>query len=142
MILLIDTNVILDVFLNRTAFLEPSKKILNMCKSGSVQGVLAAHSLSNMWYILRKEYNDEERRALLFSLLDVFDVIALDRAKLVSALERDNFADFEDSLQDECATEIRADYIVTRNKKDFKRSKVRALSPEELVELLSPHPTV
>ena len=78
----------------------------------------------------------EKRRDLFLALLGSFDVISLDKEKLISALKRKNFTDFEDCLQDECALSVHADYIVTRNKKDFAWSKVTALSPEEVLEVL------
>ena len=136
MVLLIDTNIILDVFLNRADFIEHSRKIFSLCETGKVQGVLAVSSLTNIWFVLRKEYSDKESRQLVLSLFDAFEVVAPDRTKLISALERKKFADFECCLQDECAQEIRADYIVTRNKTGFQWSKVKALLPEELLELV------
>lgn len=134
---LIDTNIILDVFLKRNPFYEASYRVLNMCCDKTVNGILSAHSVSNIWYIMRKEYNDEDRRVLLRALFDYFEVSSLNKQKLIAALERRNFDDFEDCLQDECAVEFSADYIITRNVKDFEHSKVKALSPEEFVRTVS-----
>ncbi len=132
---LIDTNIILDVFLKRIPFYEMSYKILNMCKNGSVNGIISAHSVSNIWYISRKDFNDDERRTLIKTLFDCFEVSSFNKQKLLSAIDRTDFSAFEDCLQDECAKEFDADFIVTRNVKDFAHSNVKAVSPEEFIQL-------
>ncbi|MBQ7158234.1 MAG: PIN domain-containing protein [Treponema sp.] len=136
MVLLIDTNLIIDYLAEREQFKTTVDKLFDYILSNRVSGCLAAHSVTNMWYILRKLMTAEKRRELFLSILGTFDVIALDKQKLISALERRNFTDFEDCLQDECAQDAHADYIVTRNKKDFQWSKVKALTPEEMLELM------
>ncbi len=133
---LIDTNIILDVFLKRNPFYEKAYKIVNMCKAGSVNGIISAHSVSNIWYILRKDFNDEDRRTLIKTLFDCFEVSSLNKQKLFSAVERTDFSDFEDCLQAECAKEFDADFIITRNVKDFEHSSVMAVSPEEFIRLV------
>ncbi|MCQ2240303.1 PIN domain-containing protein [Treponema sp.] len=131
---MIDTNILLDIFLNRIEFLDNSRKIFDLCKDNVVSGKLAAHTITNLFYILRKNYNDFQRRGIILSLFEIFDVVSVDKNRLVSVLEKSNFKDFEDSLQDECAYAINADYIITRNTKDFEGSMVKALTPEEFLE--------
>lgn len=136
MVLLVDSNVALDVFLKREPFFLNSMKVLALCGERKVQGVMAPHSVTNIWYILRKEYSQERRRELLLALLEYFDVAPLDKEKLVHGLYRTDFPDFEDCLQEECAYSVRADYIITRDKADYLASRTKVLSPEELVKLL------
>ena len=136
MVLLIDTNLIIDYIAEREQFKSAADKVFDTIFEDKAKGCLAAHSVTNMWYILRKVMSAEKRRDLFLALLGSFDVISLDKEKLISALKRKNFTDFEDCLQDECALSVHADYIVTRNKKDFAWSKVTALSPEEVLEVL------
>ena len=136
MVLLIDTNLIIDYIAEREQFKSAADKVFDAIFEDKAKGCLAAHSVTNMWYILRKVMSAEKRRDLFLALLGSFDVISLDKEKLISALKRKNFTDFEDCLQDECALSVHADYIVTRNKKDFTWSKVTALSPEEVLEVL------
>ena len=131
MVLLIDTNIILDVLQNRSEHYNHSKQVLDTCKEKNVQGYLAAHSITNLWYILKKTHSDEQRRSLIKALLTYFDVVSLDKTKIQSALDKNDFKDFEDCLQDECASEIQADCIVTRNARDFSNSKIPVRSPEE-----------
>ena len=58
MVLMVDANVVLDVFLRREPFFLDSLKVLAVCGDGKAQGILAPHSVTNIWYILRKEYKE------------------------------------------------------------------------------------
>lgn len=136
MVLLIDTNILIDVLCEREEFLDDSKKVFDLCYSGKIKGVIAAHSITNIFYILRKGYTDEQRRNLLLSLFTYFGVSSIDEQKLRSALIRSDFADFEDCLQNECAVEEKADCIITRNKKDFENADVKVYTPGEFIEYL------
>ena len=72
-----------------------------------------------MFYVLRKDYSIEERRKVLFNICLIFDVEGIDKAKLLAGLQNENFSDFEDCLQMECAKAYGAEYIVTRNVDDY-----------------------
>jgi len=84
---------------------------------------------------LRKDYSAEERREVLSSLCSIFDVEGIDKAKLLSGLQNEEFSDFEDCLQMECAKAYKADYIVTRNIGDYRTSEIKAILPKEYLEL-------
>lgn len=133
--ILVDTNVLLDYLLIREPFYEDAEKIVHACVEGTVKGCIAAHSISNMFYILRKDYNAKERREVLSSLCSIFDVEGIDKAKLLSGLQNENFLDFEDCLQMECAKAYNAGCIVTRNLDDYKTSEIQAILPSEYLEL-------
>lgn len=133
---LIDTNIFIDVLQDRIPFTDNSQAVIDLVTQKKIKGAVAAHSITNLWYILRKTHSDEERRNYLLSLFEIFDVVSIDKNRLVAALENSNFKDFEDCLQDECAYAINADYIITRNAKDFESSMVKAITPEEFLEKL------
>lgn len=133
---LIDTNIFIDVLQDRIPFTDNSQAVIGLVTQKKIKGAVAAHSITNLWYILRKTHSDEERRNYLLSLFELFDVVSIDKNRLVAALENSNFKDFEDCLQDECACAINADYIITRNAKDFESSMVKALTPEKFLENL------
>lgn len=129
--ILIDTNVLLDYLLTREPFYSDAKKIFIACTEGRAQGCIAAHSVSNMFYILRKDYSIKERREVLLNLCMIFDVEEMDKEKLLMGLQNEDFSDFEDCLQMECAKAYGAEYIVTRNIGDYKSSEVKAILPKE-----------
>ena len=135
-IVLIDTNIFIDVLQDRIPFTDNSQAVIGLVTQKKIKGAVAAHSITNLWYILRKTHSDEERRNYLLSLFELFDVVSIDKNRLVAALEKSDFKDFEDCLQDECACAINADYIITRNANDFESSMVKALTPEEFLENL------
>ena len=135
MVILVDTNIVLDILLNREPYAEEARIIMEKCADREVTGYLAAHSIPNLFYILRKNYSQRERRQLLRNLCDIFRISDLNEEKIRSAIKNEEFADFEDCLQEECAIEAAADYIVTRNPGDYKASRVKAVEPEQFIRL-------
>lgn len=136
MVVLVDTNIIIDALANREPYADNAKKILGKCAAREVTGILAAHSIPNMFYIFRKNFSQDERRFLLKNLCNIFKISDLNAKKILAALENEKFVDFEDCLQEECAVESMADYIVTRNPADFANSRVKVILPEEFLKKL------
>ena len=91
----------------------------------------------NLFYILRKHLTAEKRKSVLLLLCNMFTIIGIDADKLKSALLNTEFNDFEDCLQVESAKYFEADFIITRNLKDFTDSIIPALEPLELIKKLS-----
>lgn len=129
--ILLDTNILLDYILTREPFYDNAKKIILACINGTVKACIAAHSISNMFFILRREYESKERRKLLLNICKIFDIEGIDKEKLISGLENDDFFDFEDCLQMECAKAYKAKYIVTRNIADYKMSEIKTILPKD-----------
>ena len=136
MVVLVDTNIIIDALANREPYADNAIKILEKCAAREVTGILAAHSIPNMFYIFRKNFSQDERRFLLKNLCNIFKISDLNAKKILAALENEKFVDFEDCLQEECAVESMADYIVTRNPADFANSRVKVILPEEFLKKL------
>lgn len=134
--ILIDTNVLLDYLLEREPFFDDAKKVILSCVDGKVKGCIAAHSIPNMFFILRKDYSIKERREVLSNLCSIFDIEGIDKTKLLSGLSNEDFSDFEDCLQMECAKSYGADYIVTRNVADYSVSEVNAIEPREYLKII------
>ena len=134
--ILIDTNVLLDYLLEREPFVEEAKEIIRACTDGKVKGCIAAHSIPNMFFILRKDFDEKERREILLNLCKIIDVEGIDKVKIVSGLENGKFSDFEDCLQMECAKSYEADYIVTRNISDYDTSEIKAILPKDYLSQL------
>ncbi len=136
MIILVDTNVILDILLKREPYATASRIIMTKCAEREITGYLAAHTIPNIFYILRKEYSLEERRRFIRNLCGIFHISDLNAEKILSAVENEGFSDFEDALQEECAVEAVADYIVTRNPGDYERTRIKVIGPDEFVRML------
>ncbi len=129
--ILIDTNIILDVMCNRKDFVEDALKVFRLCEARRLTGCILALSVPNIVYIMRKQLDREKIKEVLATLTSLFSVIELKESDLIKAADL-NFSDYEDAVQAVCAARIKADYIVTRNVKDYKNSKVLAVTPAEL----------
>ena len=98
MVLLIDTNVILDDLLFRFPQYEYSFRVMYSCLKDEIKGYMAFHSLSIIWYTLRKKSVSERRKALL-KLTDFIEVVGAPHSEVVNAIKNEQFLDFEDCLQ-------------------------------------------
>lgn len=136
MVILIDTNVVLDIILNRLPYCVAAAEIFKICAMKRVTGYIAIHSISNIFFILRKSYTADERRKILKDILKIFTVAGTSHQGVLEALEKNEFKDFEDCLQDECAREVGAHYIITRNIQDYQYAEVKALTPGKFLEMI------
>ena len=132
MVVLIDTNVIIDFLITREPFFQSSSKIMEKCAAGELKGHIAFHSVPNLWYILRK-IPEEKRRTWLMDICSFLKVVGVNHEEVLKAIQSTNFKDFEDCLQDRCAKSIGAAYIITRNVADFNGSEVPAILPEDFL---------
>lgn len=130
---LIDTNIILDVFCKRPDFYEDSAKVFKLCEVKRISGVISALSIPDIMYILRKELDAKKTKEILDNLSLIFSIADLKADDLKKAAEME-FKDFEDAVQSACAARIKANYIITRNIRDFTMSKVAAIKPTELLK--------
>lgn len=133
MVILLDTNVILNYLLKREPGYLYAEKILRKCAQGEFCGYMAFHSISILWYVLRK-IPDEQRRVVLKNILAIINVTGASHEAVLSALDKADFKDFEDCLQDKCAVHVDAHYIVTDNIKDFQQSVTPAITSEMFCE--------
>jgi len=124
---LLDCNVILDVLNRRSEFFEASARVLDNCESGKLHGAFAWHSLANAYYLA-----DDQDAALEFfeDLFSFVEVVGGDTA-LTRAAVKAGFSDFEDAMQSVLAAQFQADFIITRNVRDFKASPVKAITPAD-----------
>jgi predicted nucleic acid-binding protein len=133
--LLVDTNVVLDVLLNRQPHAERSADIWIAIETGQSEGLLAAPAITTIHYLIQRELGATKARRLISEILRVFRVAAVDNAVVEAAL-RLPLADFEDAVTAAAARSAECDYIVTRDPKGFRGSPVRPLAPEAALPLL------
>lgn len=132
--LLIDATILLDVLQAREPHMKNSSLIWKLCETGEVDGYVSALTLANLIYVMRKELDPKDIHNVLKKLQLVFHIAALSEAdlQLASAME---WKDFEDAIQCATAERINADFIITRNVKDFLQSKkALAFTPAEFLE--------
>lgn len=133
---LIDTNVAITYISGRDdPFSAEIEEIMKLCAEEKIEGVLAFHSLSTIWYVSRKA-PDKERRKWIKKLCTLLTVSGADNRLVLDAIDNEDFKDFEDALQDCCAVEAEADYIVTVNKRDFEgHSSTTTVTPDEFLSI-------
>ena len=136
MVLLIDTNIIIDMAANRTPFMEKSIKVIELCAVSKATGYLSSRSFCDIFYILRKDMSPDQRKAFIKEIRKYMNTAIISDEIIDKALDNNDITDFEDAIQYACAESINADYIVTRNTKDYCSGPIKAVTPEELLELL------
>jgi predicted nucleic acid-binding protein len=134
MTVLFDTNVLIDISDHREPFYEKSLAAFTLAVNGVITGLVGA--ITDIYYIIRKSRQSKEQALqsviMIANILNLADTTG---AAIKTALASD-FPDFEDAVLSATAGREKADYIITRNSNDFTNSPVKALSPEEFVEIL------
>ena len=130
--LLIDANILLDVLQNRENFVRASSMVWKLCETEQAKGYISALTFANLVYIMRKEMDAQRIEEVLHMLSLIFEFAELNDSDLFRAAAL-QWPDFEDAVQSVTAERIHADYIITRNVRDFSRSKVIAFTPDELL---------
>jgi predicted nucleic acid-binding protein len=132
---LVDANVCLDVLLGRAPFGESSMAIWSLAEESDVEGVVPAHAVTTVHYLVCKERGRATGRRFVADLIRVFRVAAVNEAVLRRALEFE-FGDLEDAVCAAAAEAASCDLIVTRNGKNFAHSPVAAVDPMTALALL------
>lgn len=133
--ILFDTNVVLDVLLDRQPYVEASAAAWAAVETGVSEGMLAAHAVTTIHYLVRKEMGSGKAMRVISAILRVFAVAAVDGAVVQEALQL-RFSDFEDAVTAAAARLAGCECIVTRDPKGFRGSPVRSLTPEAVMPLL------
>ena len=135
--LLIDTNVVLDVLLQREPFCRTAAEVLNLAQRDDVREYVSASAITDIYYIANKQLKDcAAVRDLLERLLKIVSVAAVSEQEIRNALNL-TWADFEDSVQYSVALLNEMDGIVTRNPDDYQEANMRIWLPEQVLELFA-----
>jgi predicted nucleic acid-binding protein len=126
---LLDANVVLDVALMRPAHLDASAAVWARVEQGRVVGLLSAHSLTTIYYMVAKDRGRARAQQLVGNLFRIFKTAAVDENVISRALSL-GFPDFEDAVTAAAAEAARCELIVTRDPRGFLASPVKAVSPE------------
>jgi len=129
--LLVDTNVVLDVLLARKPFDEWAVNIFKLAALVEVELFISINSFTDIIYFVSKEYDSDTVRKQMAGLLDFCRIIEAGHRDALQSLKLTDFEDIEDAFQSYCAEKEIIDYIITRDLKGFKSSKIPALTPQE-----------
>lgn len=129
---LFDTNVLLDIALMRQPHFTVSAKAFARVDQIEIQGFVTASTITDIYYIAKKDRGQKLALDFITALLSIIDVIEINKATIIGALES-NLKDFEDAIQVTAARSQKMDVIVTRNKADFQGAPIEVLSPSEFL---------
>ena len=127
---LLDTNVVLDVLLDRKDFVAESLAMVDLVERGAVTGLLCATTVTTLAYLAGKSIGKQQATKQIRQLLTLFEIAPVTRAVLDGALAS-KATDFEDAVLAEAAHQAGAQAIITRNLRDFAHSPVRAHTPAQ-----------
>ena len=131
-----DSNVVLDVLLNRTDFLTDSFAALKFSETRKVKGYISVVSTTDIFYLVNRNLKDTqqsiEKMRVLFSIVDIAKA---DKKIALNALNS-GWKDFEDAVQYSVAKKLGTKYIITRNQKDYLKSDIQVVSPKEFTKLM------
>lgn len=134
-IVLIDINILLDVLQKREPFYETSAHLLAAVETGLVKGYVAAHSITTLFYLIKKDRSSAEARATITNLLQFIKIAPIDQSTIEQALNLD-YHDYEDAVQMISAVQCKADCLVTRNVKDYQPALLSVMRPVDFLSTL------
>ena len=136
-IIFLDTNVIIDFLADRRPFSLTAAEIFNASLSGIVKIFVSSVSYNNIYYILRQSLSHNQTIKLLVELSEMTEIVDVTKTVIKKSLKSD-FKDFEDAIQYNCALTIsKIDFIVTRDSKDFKKSSLPVMNPQEAMGIIN-----
>ncbi len=139
MTVVVDINILLDVFLSRQTFLADSQEILSEVVSGSLRGICPSHGLTTLFYLVEKNASTADAEAAVDKVLSHFEIHGLNTSDWKKVRQMP-FSDFEDAAVAYTATAGESSFIITRNTADFKKSLVPAITPQDFIDRFLPPP--
>jgi len=132
--LFLDTNIIIDLLSERQPFYTEAAQIFSLADKKEIEVSVSALSFATTNYILLQSKKSDEAKQILRKLKLIVQVLSLDEKIVELALNDSDFKDFEDGLQYYTALEHGLDAIITRNLKDFKKSRIPVMSADQYLQ--------
>ena len=130
----VDTNIFIDILLNREPFINDAVMVYRLCENNLIDGYIAPTTINNIYYIYRKAKEIEKIKEYLADISTVFTVATLDSQSIQKA-NKLQISDYEDALQYAMALANGCEYLITRNIKDFKHMEhLKVVTPEKFLE--------
>lgn len=129
---LFDTNIILDIALKRLPHFKYASELFTMIDERKISGHVTASTISDIYYISKKEKGHQMTIDFISNLIEILEVIGVDKDTIVKALKT-GLKDFEDSIQVSATYFNNLDLIITRNSKDFENSDLNVYEPDDFL---------
>ena len=128
--ILIDAEIILDWLMDEETYGKEAMRVLEECCSGNVNGYVAAHSITDTLYLANKHMSVRDINEIESNLFKIIKVVPIHEDNITRAMQMEHFDNLEDAIQVQCAVDINADYILTKNVSNFSNSPIVAISYE------------
>jgi predicted nucleic acid-binding protein len=132
---LIGLNILLDVLQKREPFYSTSASFLAAVETGKIQGYMAAHSVTTLFYLIQKDKSSAEARAMITNLLQFIKIAPVNQNTIEQALNLD-YRDFEDAIQMICAVQCKSTCLITRNVRDYQPALLPVMQPVDFLSTL------
>lgn len=129
---LFDTNIILDIALKRNPHFDDASRLFGLIDKKIITGNITASTITDIYYISKKEKGHNETMNFIINLIKVVDVIGVDKEVILNAIASD-MKDFEDAVQVSAAKFNEIKIVITRNKSDFADSTLEIFTPLEFL---------
>ncbi|MER3434087.1 MAG: PIN domain nuclease [Leptolyngbya sp. ERB_1_1] len=133
--ILLDTNVVLDVALERSPFFPQAEEVFALAENGAFEALISASTFSDLYYVIRKQKGRSLALDFVENLAQAFQIATVDRAVISLAFTL-GFPDFEDAIQCATAIENQLDGIVTRDTQDFAQATIQIFTPTALIQAI------
>jgi predicted nucleic acid-binding protein len=131
---IVDTNVVLDVLLEREPFVKSAVEIFRLAEESRIVAFICATTVTTIDYLLVKSLQKPKARDALHRLISLFEIATVNRPVIERALVS-KLQDFEDAVLNEAAQMAGVDFVITRNTKDFAGSTLKVCDPNEFIAL-------
>ncbi len=130
--ILLDVNIFIDVLEDR-AGLEASSKIIELVKENKLPGCISALTVPILWFLIEKRMSESEAKTKTKAIIKGFKIIPL-TSRIINVSFDSEMADFEDAIQFNSTIKGEAEFLITRNKRDFMlNDRIVILTPEEFL---------
>ena len=133
---ILDTDVVLDYIVQRENFSDASTRIFTLCENGFMDGFITAQSISDIFYIIRKDYSVPVRKEMLNGLFSIVDFVEITKWHVTNALSDKNLRDLENGFIMKCAEDNMFDYIISRDRDGFATSRIPVVTPLEFLSMV------
>lgn len=133
--LFVDSDVVIDFFTDREPHANPASELFELNEQGNVKLYLSAISINNIYYIVRRFLGHKKTLEVVEVLTEMTEIIGTTQKEIIQAL-KNNFSDYEDSIQYSSALTIKdLDAIITRNVKDYRNSSIAVMTPLNFLKM-------
>ncbi|HBF13138.1 MAG TPA: hypothetical protein DDW49_07105 [Deltaproteobacteria bacterium] len=131
----VDTNILLDIFLERVPFFRPAQVLWTLAENRKIQAGISALAVSHVFFIIQRKSSTDAAYKAITALTETFRIVDT-TSRVISKAMKDHFPDFEDGIQYHCALKFKAKAIISRDRRGFEKSKIPLMEATEYLSVI------